>query len=64
MELVLMSRVYFGKVLRDFLEQGYSVRWGLLEAADYGVPQKRKRLFIIASWYISSPSSIFILPLL
>ena len=29
---------------------GYSVRWRVLECADYSVPQRRKRLCMIASW--------------
>ncbi|KAI9042337.1 C-5 cytosine methyltransferase DmtA [Aspergillus affinis] len=37
------------RVILDFLEAGYSVRWGLLYCVDYGVPQNRKRLVIIAS---------------
>lgn len=44
--------MFFRKVLREIFELGYSVRWALLCAADYGVPQKRKRLFIIASWLL------------
>jgi DNA (cytosine-5)-methyltransferase 1 len=40
-----------GSFLRWFLEalvdQGYSVCWGVLEAADYGVPQMRQRAILI-----------------
>ena len=40
-----------GKVIRmickDLAECGYSVNWDVLNAADYGVPQNRKRVFII-----------------
>lgn len=40
-----------GKVIRmicnDLANSGYNVNWELLNAADYGVPQNRKRIFII-----------------
>jgi DNA (cytosine-5)-methyltransferase 1 len=40
-----------GSFLKWFLDQlvalGYSVAWGVLEAADYGVPQMRQRAIII-----------------
>ncbi|KAI9375830.1 S-adenosyl-L-methionine-dependent methyltransferase [Aspergillus egyptiacus] len=36
-------------VIHDFLETGFSVRWAVLKCMDYGVPQLRKRLIIIAS---------------
>lgn len=39
----------FEKVLERFEETGYSIKWKVLFAADYGVPQMRKRLFIIGS---------------
>ncbi|KAL4776032.1 S-adenosyl-L-methionine-dependent methyltransferase [Aspergillus nidulans var. acristatus] len=39
----------FLRVICDFIETGYSVRWGLLNCMWYGVPQSRKRLIIIAS---------------
>ncbi|KAL3432770.1 S-adenosyl-L-methionine-dependent methyltransferase [Aspergillus tetrazonus] len=39
----------FLRVICDFIETGYSVRWALLNCMWYGVPQSRKRLIIIAS---------------
>ncbi|KAL5339741.1 S-adenosyl-L-methionine-dependent methyltransferase [Aspergillus crustosus] len=42
------KETFFG-VIHDFIETGYSVRWALLNCMEYGVPQSRKRLVIIAS---------------
>jgi DNA (cytosine-5)-methyltransferase 1 len=39
--------VYLEKVIRQFKDLGYSVNWKVLNAAEYGVPQKRRRLFVI-----------------
>ncbi len=33
--------------LNELVERGYSVSWGVLEAADYGVPQMRQRAILI-----------------
>ncbi len=38
---------FFEKQINGFRRQGYTVKWALLNAADYGVPQSRKRLFIV-----------------
>ena len=35
------------QVCRAFRDCGYNVRWDVLDAADYGVPQHRERVFII-----------------
>ena len=45
-----LHRDYFNAVINMFTSQGFSVRWKVLCCADYGVPQKRRRLVIIASW--------------
>ncbi|OJJ04781.1 hypothetical protein ASPVEDRAFT_86163 [Aspergillus versicolor CBS 583.65] len=42
------KETFFG-VIRDFIDIGYSVRWAVLKCMDYGVPQIRKRLVVIAS---------------
>ena len=36
-------------IIHNFIDLGYSLRWGLLECQDYGVPQRRKRLVIIGA---------------
>ena len=37
-------------MLRDFLEVGYSIHYRVLRAEEYGVPQVRQRLILLASW--------------
>lgn len=39
---------FFGTVLRDLAEMGYSVGWGSWEAARVGAPHRRERVFIVA----------------
>ena len=38
----------FGIMLRTFMDYGYSVEWRVINAAEYGFPQKRRRVFIFA----------------
>lgn len=38
----------FGIMLRTFYDQGYDVEWRVINAADYGAPQRRRRTFIFA----------------
>lgn len=35
------------KIISDFSEHGYRVEWKILDASDFGVPQKRKRVFFV-----------------
>ena len=38
----------FGVMLRTLNDYGYSVEWRVINAAEYGFPQKRRRVFIFA----------------
>lgn len=38
----------FSIILRSFYESGYAVEWRVINAADYGCAQRRRRIFIIA----------------
>lgn len=38
----------FGTILNTFWELGYDAEWQLLNSKDFGVPQNRERIFIIA----------------
>ena len=38
----------FAIILKSLNELGYVVEWRIINAADYGMPQKRKRIFIVA----------------
>lgn len=35
------------QIIKDFKEQGYTVSWKILDASEYGVPQKRRRVIFI-----------------
>lgn len=39
---------YLQDIIAKLEELGFTVRWAILNAADYGVPQKRKRMFLVA----------------
>ncbi len=43
------ARPYFDSVLYRLSSLGYKLNWSVLHAGDYGVPQKRKRLFVLGS---------------
>jgi DNA (cytosine-5)-methyltransferase 1 len=40
----------FGIMLRCFADEGYAVQWRVINAADYGHPQRRRRTFIFACY--------------
>jgi len=39
----------FGAILEDLGSMGYAVRWTTMFASDVGAPQKRRRVFVLAS---------------
>jgi DNA (cytosine-5)-methyltransferase 1 len=47
--LSLGGGAVFEKIVGDFEALGYRVRHAVLNAADYGVPQRRERVFIVGS---------------
>lgn len=54
------NRDSLGLILRDFVEAGYNVSFGVLNAANYGVAQDRHRLFIVG--YRADLGTYFIPP--
>ena len=44
----------FAVMLSCLYQQGYAVEWRIINAADYGMPQRRRRIYIVA-YHKSSP---------
>lgn len=44
----------FAIMLTTLADLGYTVEWRVINAADYGLPQRRRRIFIVG-YHISSP---------
>lgn len=43
-------RYWFNHMIQFFTDLGFSIRWKVVNFAEYGLPQARKRLIIFASW--------------
>lgn len=43
------SRPHFERLLKEIDEYGYNFRWEVLNAANFGVPQARPRLFVVGA---------------
>lgn len=48
-ELATRGQEVFGAFTESLREQGYSVDWAVVDCVDFGVPQHRKRLVLLAS---------------
>ncbi len=46
--MLYQNREYFDGIVEALEELGYKVQWELLNAVDFGVPQNRERLFVVA----------------
>ncbi len=46
--MLYKNRVYFQRIVSRLEHAGYQVEWRILNAVDYGVPQRRERLFVVA----------------
>ena len=47
--LLVRHTLFFDALIHLFVVEGYSVRWGILRCDQFGVPQMRKRLCLIAA---------------
>ena len=43
----LQKGAVFQQIIKDFERVGYNVAWKILNASNYGIPQKRERVFIV-----------------
>ena len=48
--LIRRHQLFFNALIHMLTQKRFSVRWRLINCADFGLPQRRLRLFIIASW--------------
>ncbi|MGB7442793.1 MAG: DNA cytosine methyltransferase, partial [Coleofasciculaceae cyanobacterium] len=46
--MLFRNKAYFEEIVTALRKLGYIVEWNILNAAHYGVPQKRERLFCVA----------------
>lgn len=52
-QVLFRHRQHFTATVLSLTSLGYNVGWRVLECADFGVPQRRRRLFMVASGIIS-----------
>lgn len=55
------NQFFLNKLVKTYEKMGYAVVWYILNAADFAIPQKRKRFFLIASkegYYLNEPHKV------
>ena len=50
------NRRFFNSVVNSLVDQDYSVRWKVMNFGEYGVPQNRRRVVLIACGYVPPTS--------
>jgi DNA (cytosine-5)-methyltransferase 1 len=58
--MLYRNKEYFAQVKTQLRKLGYAISWKLLNASDYGVPQNRERLIVVAhrvEWVFPEPST-------
>ncbi|MBK6388464.1 MAG: DNA cytosine methyltransferase [Rhodoferax sp.] len=48
-EIFRLNHLVYRRFVKDLIANGYSVSQGIVKCADYGVPQTRERLLLLAS---------------
>lgn len=48
--MLYRNKAYFDRVLDQLVEHGYTVEYRLLHAVQYGIPQRRERLFVVGHY--------------
>jgi DNA (cytosine-5)-methyltransferase 1 len=57
--MLYQNKPYFRHIRKTLAKLGYLVEWKLLNAVDFGVPQRRERLFVVAhkgDWRFPEPN--------
>ena len=54
------NQTHFDEVIRQFTRFGFNIRWKIMKFAEYGLPQERERLIIIASRYVAHFDTIIL----
>ena len=47
---MLKHQDWLNAMIQIFTKLGFSIRWRVFNLCDFGLPQPRKRLFVVASW--------------
>lgn len=53
---ILNRQEWFRSLVMCFTDLGFSISWKVLHGVEYGVPQTRKRLFILAARFVMFPT--------